>query len=350
MFIFGILIFCFNIAFVHAQSAGGVDKKEFFLKTLAETKGRYLGTAVDVKALIREQKYSEVLAQEFNVLTPENAFKFDATEPEQNHFNFKAGDIVADFALSNNMKIRGHTLVWGQALPGWLTEKKYSPEELKEILRKHIRSVAGHYKGKVYCWDVVNEAFEDDGTFRHNIWYDTIGPEYIELAFRWARESDPNALLFYNDAQAEVLNIKSDAIFEFLKKLKSKGVPIDGIGFQAHVDFNFDYIKWMDLNLKRFAALGLETDFTELDVSVAKNQNESTITQEKKIQKQAAVFKNVVKVCLNNPSCKMVVMWGFTDTHIWAKTSNKDEATTIFDAQYLPKPAYHEIKKAFQGL
>jgi endo-1,4-beta-xylanase len=312
---------------------------------LAEAKGRSIGTAVNNGPLFYDKKYSAVLADEFDIVTPENSLKFDATQHGRSLFIFEDGDFIVDFARSHHMKVRGHTLVWYAALPSWLTEKKYSKEELKEILHEHIRAVAGHFRDKVYCWDVVNEAFEPDGSFRHNIWYDALGPDYIEMAFRWTHEVDPDALLFYNDYNYETLNAKSDAIYKIIKDLKDKGVPINGIGFQAHLNLTTD-LKKMDANIKRFAKLGLETDFTELDVSISQGPR---MGKKERSIKQAEVFSNVFSDCLNNPSCKMVVLWGFTDAYTWKKTVDRDDKPTIFDEQYRPKPAYYGIMKALSG-
>jgi endo-1,4-beta-xylanase len=337
----GVVILCFTPVFLYAQNE---HKEKVCLKTLAEARGRFIGTAVDNRALAKDKKYAQVLAEEFNVVTPENALKFDAIEPKKGKFDFRYGDAIVNFALAHHMKIRGHTLVWHEQLPSWLTERKYTKGELEEILHDHIKAEVGHYKGKVYCWDVVNEAFNADGSFRHSIWYDTIGPEYIEKSFRWAHETDPDALLFYNDFGAEISNTKSDRIYLFLRELINKKVPIDGIGLQAHLDIDFDNIKSTDSNIKRFADLGLQTNFTELDVSTINDKN---ISREQRFAKQADVYGTIVTICLDNPSCKMVVMWGFTDAHSWKKRMNKDDAPAIFDEQYNPKPAYDEIIKLF---
>ena len=388
------------------------EAREEHLKTLAEKKDKYIGTAVSFQALENDKIYSEVLVDEFSVVTPENELKFNATEPRRNLFDFKKADAIVEFARSRNMKIRGHTLVWYRSDPQWTKEKKYSKEELKEILHNHIKSVVGHYKGKIYCWDVVNEAFESDGSLRHNIWYNIIGPEYIEMAFRWAHEADQNALLFYNDFDIEVSNVKSDAVYKFIKELENKGVPINGIGFQAHFDLDSDdNIKRMDLNIKRFAELGLETNFTELDITIAENilkqkffdigphgtiilsklinagllgEVSSTkvrmrnridliengmrkisgkdfdkiwyilqqslaygpmVNRKEKLKKQAEIYSNVFRACLDYPSCKGVVLWGFTDAYAWLRHAIDSDAPNIFDKQYNPKQAYYEIMK-----
>ncbi|MBF0521999.1 MAG: endo-1,4-beta-xylanase [Candidatus Omnitrophica bacterium] len=406
---------CLPNTFLGAQEHFDTDSIPS-LKTLAEARGKYIGTAVDIRSLKYDPECSQVLADQFNVITPANALKFDATEPGRNIFSFKDADAILNFATIHNMKMRGHTLVWYLQIPSWLAKGKHSKEDLKEILHNHIKSVVGRYKGKIYSWDVVNEAFQSNGTLRRNVWLNNIGAEYIELAFRWAHEADPNALLFYNEDGIEMRNKKSDAVYELIKKLKAKGVPIDGIGFEGHFDLAPEgTMKNMAANIKRFAELGLETDFTEVDVTLAENIlrkkfykiipngknildaliqkkilldisltkvrlryhinnienavrniagedfdkvwailkqsyiNSPTINKEKKLEKQAKIFNDVCTVCLNNPSCKIIIFWGFTDKHSWLRRFHNDDAPLILDQQYHPKPAYYKIIKAFQN-
>lgn len=314
------------------------------LRNLAEQNQLYMGTCVSYDPLVQDTFYREILAREFNILTPENAMKFQWTEPEQNKFNFKEADKLVEFAVQNKMKIRGHTLVWHQAVPPWVKNGKFTKKELMEILHNHIRKLVQHYKGRIYCWDVVNEAFETDGSFRHSLWYDTIGPDYIEMAFQWAHEADPDALLFYNDYDTENLNPKSDAIYSYLKKLKEKDIPIDGIGFQCHILDNPDIrLNELDANFKRFAGLGFQTDITEIDVSIQLSEG----TLEKKIKKQSELYAGILKVCRENTSCKMFVLWGFTDKYTWVRyrKGHQDDLPCIFDEQYQPKPIFNELKK-----
>lgn len=315
------------------------------LRDLAAAKSKGIGAAVDVKALQNDPVYAQILTQQFNVLTPENALKMDWVQKKRGQFDFRAGDMLADLAQKNGMTFKGHTLVWFRALPEWLTEQTFTKEELKQIMHDHIKTVVTHYKGRVQNWDVVNEAINDDGSYRHCIWYDVIGPEYIELAFRWARAYDPNVLLYYNDYDAEVPNQKSDAIYLMLKDLKAKGVPIDGIGFQAHVRVqNPPNVFEMDKNLKRFAQLGLFTDFTEIDVSIIHDPNRNAIDL---WMRQAEVFGNFFKACINNSSCTMAVLWGFTDKYTWKRDFDPSDAPLIFDAAYKPKPAFDVIAGVF---
>src|SRR6266436_8337096 len=197
------------------------------LRSLAQARGMYIGTVVNVDALQSEEQYRGVLAREFNIMTPEVSLKFDATEPELNHYDFDGGDTIVAFAKAHNMQVRGHTLVWYRALPSWLTAGNFSRSELMDILRQHIFTEVSHYRGQVNIWDVVNEAVNNDGTLRDSIWLGGIGPQYLDLAFRWAHEANPQARLFYNDYGGEGLGPKSDAIYALLKSLLQRGVPIN---------------------------------------------------------------------------------------------------------------------------
>ena len=176
--------------------------------------------------------------------------KFEVIHPRPDTdlqpYDFRGGDALVVFAQAHNMVVRGHTLVWHNQVPPWVAKGAYSSPQLAEILHHHIATVMGRYSAKVYAWDVVNEAFNDDGTMRHTLWYDQPGigagpgTKYIEQAFRWAHAADPNAKLFYNDYDAEGINKKSDAIYAMASDFKKRGIPLDGIGFQTHITLKFD--------------------------------------------------------------------------------------------------------------
>ena len=192
------------------------------------------------------------------MLTPENAMKFGLVHPEPDRYDFADADYIVGFAEAHGMQVRGHNLVWHFQLPTWLTEGTWTRDELIDILHQHITTVVGHYRGRVAAWDVVNEAIADDGSLRDTIWLRGIGPEYIDMAFRWAHEADPDALLFYNDYAGEGLGAKSDAIYALVQGLLERGVPINGVGLQMHVS-----LRWspqpqdVAANMERLGALGL---------------------------------------------------------------------------------------------
>lgn len=317
------------------------------LRSLADARGIGMGTAVAMQPLRNDSTYREVVAREFNTIVAENAMKFQAVHPERDLFDFTDADDLVAFAKANKMQVRGHTLVWFKSLPKWLTKGKFSREQLQEILREHIQTVVGRYRGQLAVWDVVNEAVEKDGSLRKTIWLKKIGSEHIEMAFRWAHEADPQALLFYNDFSGEGLGKKSDAIYTLVRDLQKRGVPIHGVGLQMHIGIKSS-LKPQDVaaNIKRLAALGLEVHITEMDVKI----QDGTGTKPERFAAQARVYRDMLGVCLSVPKCKAFVMWGFTDRHTWIPGfTGKPDEPLIFDKSYRPKPAYYaltsELKK-----
>jgi endo-1,4-beta-xylanase len=172
-----------------------------------------IGAAVDYDPLFQDKLYAQTLSREFSILTPENAMKFGVIHPAQNVYVFSEADAIVAFAKQNGMQVRGHTLVWHNQLPQWLVDGNFTRDEMIAILKDHIMAVVGHYRGQVTVWDVVNEAVDDNGSLRDSIWLKTIGPEYMDMAFNWAHEADPQAQLFYNDYGNEDLGKKSNAIY-----------------------------------------------------------------------------------------------------------------------------------------
>jgi endo-1,4-beta-xylanase len=289
-------------------------------------------------------KYQEVAAREFNILTPENQMKFDAIHPERNTYNFEPADRHVAFAQQNGMQVHGHTLLWYQQLPGWLTNTNWSKDELIAVMNNHIDTVVGHYKGKVAIWDVVNEAFSDnnDGQLRNNsIWNTVIGPQHIELAFQRARAADPSAKLLYNDYATEEINAKSDGVYKLVADFKQRGIPIDGVGFQMHITgdgLNYDSVA---RNFQRFADLGVEVYITEMDVRISAQPSDAELT------KQAEVYRNITQLCRAQAACKGLQLWGFTDKYSWVPAFFQGMGSAlIFDNNYQPKPAYTAMQSA----
>jgi len=307
------------------------------LRELAERRGILVGAAVEPSLLLQEAAYGPVLAREFNLVVAENVMKWGALQTSRGQFNFAAADLLVNFAQKHKQVIRGHTLVWHQQLPRWMYGS-FSRSEMEAILSQHIRTVVGRYKGQIAYWDVVNEAIGDDARLRATP-FDVL-PDYIERAFRLAREADPKAKLFYNDYGAEGLGPKSDAIYSLLKSLKEKGVPIDGIGFQAHLDLGFSPQQArMAENLERFARLGLEIHITEMDVRLT-----GPGTKAERLQAQARLYQEILQICLRQPRCKVFTLWGVSDAHSWRAASEP----LIFDVDYQPKPAYFALQRTLQ--
>jgi endo-1,4-beta-xylanase len=314
------------------------------LRSLAQARDIEVGAAVAADPLRDEPLYADTLAREFSMLTPENAVKFEPVHPEPDRYDFSDADFIVDFAEAHGMRVRGHTLVWHNQLPGWLTEGTWTRDELIDVLREHIMTVVGHYRGRVAAWDVVNEAVADDGSLRDTIWLRGIGPDYIDMAFHWAHEADPDALLFYNDYAAEGLGPKSDAVYALVQGLLERGAPINGVGLQMHVSLGSPPDpEAVAANMARLGALGLQVHVTEMDVRT----QDGTGTPDERLAAQAGVYRAVMDVCLSSGDCKAFVTWGFSDRHSWipGHTGNPD-APLLFDESYRPKPAYYAIMDA----
>ncbi len=314
------------------------------LRSLAQARHFYIGSTVNVDALRNEPVYSATLAREFNMVTPEVSMKFSETEPRPGVYTFAKADSIVSFAQAHQMQVRGHNLVWYTDLPAWLTGGAFTRDQLITILRDHIITEVTRYRGQVNIWDVVNEAVGDNGGLRDSIWLRGIGPQYIDMAFQWAHQANPQARLFYNDYGGEGLGLKSDAIYALVKGMLQRGVPIDGVGLQMHISLD-RYPNPQDVlaNMQRLTALGLEVQITEMDV---KTQDDARPLPAK-LDAEAQLYGEMLYTCLSVRRCTAFVMWGFTDAHSWipAYTGHPDYPL-IFDAQYRPKPAYFALQQA----
>lgn len=317
------------------------------LRTLAQKRGISIGAAVDFIPLKTDANYRAILLREFDTMVPENAWKFDYVHPTRHRYNFSEVDALMKFAQEHNLKMRGHPLVWHHLLPQWILKGNFTREEWKAILKEHIYTLVGRYQGQVYIWDVVNEAINRDGSLRDTIWLRHIGPEYIDLAFRWTHEADPKALLFYCDYATEELGQKSDAVYDLARGMLQRGVPLNGVGFQAHLGLSYaPKLDSLAKNFQRFGELGLEVQFTELDVKV----QDGVGSWEKRLKDQAKVYAGLLKTCLEAKTCTAFTTWGFTDRYTWiGDLTGLGEAPLIFDKSYRPKPAYHAMKEVLKG-
>ena len=305
------------------------------LRFQAQSCDMQIGAAVAADPLRSDPLYAKTLAREFNLLTPENSMKFGPVHPDRDRYDFRDADAIVQFAEAHRMQVRGHTLVWHSQLPAWLTAGNWARDVLVEILRDHILTVVGRYRGRVVAWDVVNEAMGDSGSLRDTIWLRVIGPEYIDMAFHWAHEADPDALLFYNDYSAEGLGHKSDAIYALVQGLVQRGVPIHGVGLQMHTSLGAcPRHEDVATNIDRLAALGLEVHITEMDVRIPE-----PVTEEE-LDAQARIYRDMLRVCISAENCTAFVLWGFADCHSWIPDFFPGYgAGLIFDENYDPKPA-----------
>jgi endo-1,4-beta-xylanase len=311
------------------------------LRELIQAHGLHIGAAVGPSQLRCEPAYAEVLGREFDMLTTENALKFGPVHPAPSSYDWEDADKIIEYAEEHGMRVRGHTLVWHRQLPSWVEKRKWTREELIEVLHEHITTVVGRYRGRIAAWDVVNEAVEDDGSLRDTIWLRVIGPEYIEMAFRWAHEADPEARLFYNDYSCEDMGCKSDAVYTLVEGLVDKGVPIHGVGWQMHVALGSspkpDDVR---ANLERLGGLGLEVQITEMDVRVRDSKPRT-------LERQADVYADMMQACLDADNCTAFVLWGFTDRHSWVPGFFEGWGwALVFDEEYGPKPAYRRLQEA----
>ena len=334
-----ILICIFSCVLGHAES---------LQEAAANFPGLRVGAAVKPPDSVANAAYANTLRQQL-VPSPENAAKWAATQPAQYTYDWTDLDAIAGFARAGRQQFRGHTLMWHNSVPTWLTGGGFTTNQIRDFLFHHIDTVAGRYRGDAFCWDVVNEAFNDNGTIRSSFWYDNPGfgyagngTRFIEEAFKRAHLADPGAELIYNDYGAEVDNAKSDAIYAMAQDFLNRGVPINGIGFQMHIS-GIDYAS-LRSNFKRFNDLGLDLHITEMDVRIPVTNGVATPED---LAAQADIYWNVVSVALGQPHFKVLQTWGFTDNDSWIPGFFPGTGAALpFDKNYQKKPAYWAIWNA----
>ncbi|HEY0041898.1 MAG TPA: endo-1,4-beta-xylanase [Flavisolibacter sp.] len=320
-----------------------------------------IGVAVSPYALKTDE--ANLVLQHFNSITPENAMKMGPIHPKETEYFWRDADSIAAFAQRNHLKMRGHTLVWHNQTPSWLfvdnEGKTVSKEVLLQRLKDHITTVVSRYKGKIYAWDVVNEAISDkrDEYLRPSRFQQIIGDEYIAKAFQWAHEADPNALLFYNDYN-EISPIKREKIIRLVKSLKAAGVPIHAVGLQAHWAVNEPSRGQLDSTLKQFSELGLPMQITELDISVYPKEHDA---RERKAEDANAAFttereqQQIEKYKLSFELFRKyrqhitgVTFWNISERYSWLDNfpvQGRKDYPLLFDKDLKPKKAYWEVVK-----
>jgi endo-1,4-beta-xylanase len=328
------------------------------LKAHAHRRGLIAGAAVVVRALGQDKVLDELIADQYGILVPESELKWVALRPSQDRFDFTLSDTLFEFAQRRRMLVRGHTLVWHNSVPKWLAQGAASLD-VRQLLVQHIDTVVGRYRGRVHSWDVVNEAIlpkdgQADG-LRKSFWFDSIGPDYIDLAYRTARAADPKARLTYNDYGVETDSAEDTerrkAILALLRSMQQKKVPLDAVGIQGHIKAASQNRIGSDLReyIATIQAMGLEVYLTELDV------NEDDIASDDVSIRDAAVaetYRTFLEVALANPAVKMVLTWGVSDRRTWLndgpthhrKQPNRPQRSLLFDPQYRPAPAFFAIR------
>jgi len=335
------------------------------LRTAAALRHREIGVGVMQRPLRWDQRVRDVSAREFNLLSGIDQFVFNVMRPTRDQFRFCGADQVVAFAEANGMRVHaGSGLLWGRN-PEWLSQGNFTRDQLIAIMREHIQTVVGRYRGRVHIWNVVNEVYDNSGhlqTGDQQIWARAIGPEYIDMAFRFAHEADPQAMLVFNSYGDEGTvcaarcgpgnppgsrNLKADALYNTVKDMLKRGVPIHGVGMQTHWGALPGYPtadpKSVGDQMKRLGELGLDVYITEMDVPI-----QMPVTPAK-LREQASVYDGMLRTCLGAPNCKSMIVFGVDDGN-WSEPPafarsgapmvGQLTAPLLFDAEFKAKPAY----------
>lgn len=310
------------------------------------------GTAVRLETLHRDRRYRDLFLREFDALTPENEMKMAFLQPRRGAFDFAAADALVAFAKENQKQIHGHALVWGLQLPLWLIDQgatdnlglhlpPMTRNELLGVMRNHIDTVMRHFGDDVPEWDVVNEPMDENGALASNVWRRFIGDDYIEQALRSARAANPRAKLFINEYAVEGPSAKLEGLIRLVRDLKARNVPLDGVGLQYHTNtVGFYGEQTLTETMRRFAALGVELEITEMDVGTSLLEGST----EQSLALQATAYGDAARACNAVEACTRFTTWGFTDRVSWLGPT---EMALPFDTQYQPKPAFEAVRSAF---
>ncbi len=304
---------------------------------------------------LSEKPYREILTSQFNVAlldnTPNWHFTNYSLRPSSDHFDFSQLDELVAFSEAQHMRMQAHHFVWGEEkwLPDWLKNDNYTRQQLLTLLEDHIHTVGNRYAGRIQEWTVVNEAFTR-GKHIYGLrdwWQDHIGDSsYIDQSFLWARQADPKAVLILNDFQNESINEISDTMYAYIKDAKSRGIPIDGIGMQMHIDGTHPPMKDEVIkNMQRFGELGVKVYVTEFDV----NMNDVKADSTDKDQIEYSIYYEMMRACIESKVCPSFSILGITDKETWYNHIGlKDPRPLPFDWDYQPKPAFYGLRHALE--
>jgi endo-1,4-beta-xylanase len=306
-----------------------------------------MGVAVNVRSLSGPD--SQLIVQQFNSITPENDMKMGPIHPEENRYNFTRADAIVNFAQAHGLKVRGHNLCWHEQTPAWLFKDSAGNTVTKEVL-------VNRYKGKVYAWDVVNEAVDDDSSrlLRNSLWYQICGEDFIVKAFEYAHAADPNAILFYNDYNTERRE-KRERVYQLLKKLVDAKVPINGVGLQAHWSIYEPTENELRATIEKFSSLGLKIQITELDISVypwekhrreKRASDDDTFTPERE-QQQLVQYEKVFRIFREYKNVITgITCWNVSDRYTWLDNypvPGRKNYPLLFDVNRQPKKAFKAV-------
>lgn len=278
--------------------------------------------------------YASTAAREYDIVTPENSMKMDYLNPEPGRYQFAATDNLVAFANANDMTVHGHPLVWYRQLPEWVASSAVSTRETH--LREYITRVMGRYAESVPVWDVVNEPINSDGTLRESVWFEAMGAGYIDIAMQHARDQSASATLLINEFDIGFAGPKFDGLLTLIDGLQTRGVPLDGIGFQLHLFTSYDQFEELQANFAAVASRNLDIYITELDVSLTGGAGTA---------EQAEVYRQIVDICLQQERCRAIQTWGLTDQYSFRSIFDP----LLFDRAYQAKPAYSSVQEALAG-
>jgi endo-1,4-beta-xylanase len=348
-----------------------IASKSFSQQPLKEVFQDYylIGTAINDNQISgADEKLISVVQKHFNSITPENVLKWERVHPTLNKFNFEPADKFVEFGIANNLHMVGHTLVWHSQTPKWVFEDEsgnpLSRDAMLDRLRNHIANVVGRYKGKIHGWDVVNEAFNEDGSYRESKWFKIIGEDYIEKAFEFAHAADPDAELYYNDYN-EWYPKKRDRIVKMVNDLKEKGIRIDGIGMQGHWGLDYPLISEADDAIKAYSEAGMKVMITELDMDILPSAWDisADVAKTAKYSKELNPWPDFLPDSMQvvqakryaeyfnlfnkyKESISRVTLWGVHDAQSWKNywpVNGRSAYPLLFDKNLNPKPAFDAV-------
>lgn len=325
--------FILPISFCFADDSNSIG-------VIAKSEGINFGFAVNYNSLKNDRKYQDIIKKQATIIVPTNELKWSNIHPQKNIYDFSKSDYIIDFAVKNNIKVRGHTILWHARIPNYITDIT-NPNELKIQINEHIKNVIGRYKGKIESWDVVNEVInppdKQPNGLRNSYWYKMLGEEYIDIAFKQAHKTDPRAILFYNEWGVEFdtnwSEDKRNKVIALIKRLKARGVPITGFGIQSHISSN--NINFVNSKLDNFIdnlkELGLKVYITELDIKNSNNISNTDIS---------LAYKKYLNIVLKKNKVDAVLIWG-------VYTKRKSDTYVLFDDSGNYNLNYFEVKNTF---